>query len=488
MAGLSETPRFKVAEVELFERDFRLRMPFRFGVVTLTEAVQAFARIRIELPDGRTGWGVAAEALAPKWFDKDPALSNDDNVDQPRAAIEIARDFYLSAGSMTAFGLFAATYREQIRAGAERGLNPLVAGFGPALLDRAVLDALCRIEGCSFYQAMRANLPGIHADELVPELNEFDLPAFLEGLEPAPTVHARHTVGLVDWITDADRNPADKVGDGLPETLEEVVSFYGNRYFKLKVGGNVADDVARLTAIAGVLDRSGHPYRASLDGNEQYENVDGVMELWNAMCSTPALSRLVDSILFFEQPIKRSVALDRDVSTLSEQRPVIVDESDGDLNAFAIAHTRGYHGVSSKTCKGFYKSVINAARCRMWNDALGAERNFMSAEDLTTQAGVCVQQDLALINLLGITHVERNGHHYVNGMADLPRGEQDAFLAAHPDLYHRQDGVVRLKIDAGELALGSLDCTGFATGAMPDFAAMRTMPAAPAGRIGGAKA
>ena len=46
----------------------------------------------------------------------------------------------------------------------------------------------------------------------------------------------------------------------------------------------------------------------------------------------------------------------------------------------------------------------------------------MSAEDLTTQAGLSVQQDLALVNLLGITHVERNGHHYVNGMAALPRG------------------------------------------------------------------
>ena len=48
---------------------------------------------------------------------------------------------------------------------------------------------------------------------------------------------------------------------------------------------------------------------------------------------------------------------------------------------------------------------------------------FMSAEDLTTQAGLSVQQDLALVNLLGIGHVERNGHHYVNGMAALPLAE-----------------------------------------------------------------
>ena len=61
----------------------------------------------------------------------------------------------------------------------------------------------------------------------------------------------------------------------------------------------------------------------------------------------------------------------------------------------------------------------------------------MSAEDLTTQAGLSVQQDLALVNLLGIRHVERNGHHYVNGMAAQSQAEQDAFLAAHPDVYER---------------------------------------------------
>ena len=48
-------------------------------------------------------------------------------------------------------------------------------------------------------------------------------------------------------------------------------------------------------------------------------------------------------------------------------------------------------------------------------------RYFMSAEDLTTQAGVAVQQDLALATLIGATHVERNGHHYVDGMTGAPQ-------------------------------------------------------------------
>jgi hypothetical protein len=99
----------------------------------------------------------------------------------------------------------------------------------------------------------------------------------------------------------------------------------------------------------------------------------------------------------------------------------------------------------------------------------------MSAEDLTLQAGIAVQQDLALVNLLGITHVERNGHHYVNGMAGLPGAEQSAFLAAHPDLYERSHGAARIRIRGGQMAIASLACEGYAVAAEPDWGGMRNM-------------
>jgi hypothetical protein len=57
--------KFSVKEVEFFERPVKLRMPFRFGVVTLTEAPQAFVRSRIVLENGREAEGAAAELLAP---------------------------------------------------------------------------------------------------------------------------------------------------------------------------------------------------------------------------------------------------------------------------------------------------------------------------------------------------------------------------------------------------------------------------------------
>jgi L-alanine-DL-glutamate epimerase-like enolase superfamily enzyme len=438
--------RFSIQKVDFFERQVRLRMPFRFGVVTLTEAPQAFVRARIVLQDGKESEGAAAELLAPKWFDKNPALSNEENFEQLRNSMRRARATYLAGNLDTAYGH-------------SRPAVGLVENFGPALLDRALLDALCRALNISFYDAITKNVAGISFPEL-------DMLRFLRALKPAGQIAARHTVGLVDPITASE----NRVNDGLPETLEQVIARYGHRWFKLKVGGDARADVERLSAIAAVLDRIREPYHASLDGNEQYEDADAVLDLLDRIESQSRLKRLAASIAFIEQPIKRQNALAADISALAKRKPVIIDESDDSLDAFPRARALGYRGVSSKTCKGLYKSLINAARCAAWGDGY-----FMTGEDLTIQGGIALQQDLALVSLLGLTHVERNGHHYVNGMAGLPADEQEEFLGAHPDLYERSHGAVRVQIREGMIQMKSLDCPGFASRTLPDWNSMRTM-------------
>src|SRR3954454_24154580 len=95
--------KFSVRQIDLFERDVRLRMPFRFGIVTLTEAPQAFARVRIRLENGAEAEGAAAEMLVPKWFDKDPALTNEDNFEQLRSSLALAKGAYMAGGANTAY-------------------------------------------------------------------------------------------------------------------------------------------------------------------------------------------------------------------------------------------------------------------------------------------------------------------------------------------------------------------------------------------------
>lgn len=485
--------RVRVVEVQCREWPSVLRLPFRFGKTTRTHGRQVVVRARIRTEDGRECWGQAAESLSAKWFDKNPALTDEQNHDQLRYAIELAREQYQSHDFDTGFGHFEATHEPIKASAAAVAIGPLTAGFGAALLDRCVIDAIGRLAGMSFWRLMRANLVGMRASPLAPELAGFDFDAFLAGLRPLSQLHVRHTVGLVDPIDASDHDPASGPDDGLPETLEQVVAFYGQRHFKVKIGGLVDADLARLTAIARVLDRLDSPYYLTLDGNEQYTDADAPAQLLRALARGAATKRLYDSIRFVEQPIERSVAMATDVRGLGALRPVIIDESDADLAAFPRAVELGYRGVSSKNCKGLYKSLVNRARCEQHNAAAGEGAWFMSAEDLTTLPGISLQQDLALVSLLGLADVERNAHHYVDGMRHRPRQEQLDFCRAHPDLYRMEavaDGqsVARLRIVDGKVDIGSLDCPGFACAVDIDWAALEPMkpPAWPASAGAGA--
>ena len=472
----SQFPLFKLIDVEIYERPVLLRLPFRFGVVTLTQCPQAFVRVRIETVAGKVFEGVSAEMMAPKWFDKNLALTNEDNFNQLRHVLLLARDAYLAKSTLsTSFDFFAANYSDHQLQSAKFGYNALLANYGPALIDRAILDALCISEQCSVYDAIRQNRVGIAGESQVfkKDFSNLNIEKFLAELKLSSFISARHTIGMVDPITRSDIKVS--VNDGLPESLDQVVEKYGHTFFKLKVGGHLREDLERLKAIASVLDQSPDPYFASLDGNEQYENVNQIAELVAHMREEPTLNRLTSSILFIEQPINRQSALSADIRSSKLNLPVIIDESDDSLDSFLLAKNCGYAGISSKSCKGIYKSILNGARCRRWNEAGNAFNYFMTGEDLTTQAGISVQQDLALVNLLGIQHVERNGHHYVNGMAALSESEQAAFLHEHPGLYEKSHGAVRLKIVNGKIDLSSLDCAGFATNAKPEFKSMQVI-------------
>src|SRR5258708_3998064 len=119
--------RVSVGGIDIFEREGKRRLPFRFGVVTLEEAPQAFVRARIRLENGKEAEGAAAELLVPKWFDKNPALSNEENLSQLRASLALARDSYLGAGASTAFAHSTDHYPPHLPVGPLPDINTTVA-------------------------------------------------------------------------------------------------------------------------------------------------------------------------------------------------------------------------------------------------------------------------------------------------------------------------------------------------------------------------
>ncbi|KAA0700151.1 mandelate racemase [Neorhizobium sp. P12A] len=468
----------RLVEARAFERPVRLRLPFRFGAATLREARQIFLRVRIEDAAGRSTYGMAAELMVPKWFDKSPELSNGDNENQLRRSLTLALDSLQGAGLGSAFALHAVVETEHHKRAASERLNGLVASFGLALADRAIIDAVCRMEGISVAQAVQANRFGIDIST-APDLTGFDLSMFLSSLQPSSHIAARHTVGLVDAIATGDIAEEDRLNDGLPESLEQAIDAYGLTFFKVKVSGDPVADIDRLCRVAGLIDSKVPDYSVTLDGNEQFSSAEAVADLLMRIKAAPRLARFAASILFVEQPIARAHAFEKPVSALAAFKPVEIDESDATMDAFITARGLGYDGISSKSCKGFYRSLLNRARVAKWT-AEDGRAYFMSGEDLTTQAGLAVQQDLALAALIGMTHIERNGHHYVDGMAGAPLAEQAAFAAGHSDLYRLHDGRARLAIKGGRIAIASvIGAVGLGSSVEPDWGAMEPSPVAP---------
>jgi hypothetical protein len=448
--------RVAVRDIALFERPVRFARPFRFGAVVVNAASQVFVRAEIEIEGKGAFVGAGAELLVPKWFDKRGGLSPEQTVDELRRSLAIARGLYLAgSGFDTAFGLHASRIAAQVEACEREDIPPLAAAYGPAELDKAILDALLRGAGVNFFDGMAGNVAGVDA-RLSPDLKGSYITQFLAQRRRLDRVAIRHTVGLDD--------PVEGEG-GVADTRENA----GARYFKLKLNGDPEADAARLILIGRELARLPLDYRVTLDANEQYADLAGLRMLIERLRSDDALAPIAAKLLYIEQPMPRDITRASPLGELASC-DFIIDEADDCYNAFPAARALGYRGISSKSCKGLYKSVINATRAAKWSGR--SETFFVTGEDLTCQAGLGVQQDLALGALIGVTHAERNGHHYVDGFGDTPVAEAEAFLAAHPDLYTRSRNTIRLAIHDGDLSTESLTSPGFATNVHPLWQAM----------------
>nr|WP_249160109.1 hypothetical protein [Bradyrhizobium manausense] len=451
--------RLKLRDIAFFERPVQFARPFRFGAITINATPQLFARVEIEVEGKGTSVGASAELLVPKWFDKRPELSPAQTVDGLRRSLEIARGLYLArTGYLTAFDLHASCIGAQIATCAKKNIPALAAAYGPAEIDKAILDALLRAFETNFFDGMAGNIAGIDA-RLSPDLKEADIAAFLSGRKPLPRVAIRHTVGLDDTVE----------GDG---GVADARENSGANYFKLKLSGDPAADAMRLGRIGKELDALGRDTKVTLDANEQYADLTVLQALIDRLDRDPALRSISSRLLYIEQPMPRDITRQSPLGSLAT-RGFIIDEADDTYDAFPAARTLGYRGISSKSCKGLYKSVVNATRAAKWS-ANGA-RFFVTGEDLTCQAGLAVQQDLALGAFIGVTHAERNGHHYVDGFGETPAAEAQAFAAAHPDLYADAGQGIRLSVHNGDLLTGSLHVAGFATSVHPDWSALRPL-------------
>ena len=464
-------PSMQIERYDLHLTNLRTRMPFRYGIATMTEVPHLFVRLWVST-EGKSSVGISADLLPPKWFTKDAAKPLDEEIAEMLRVIRHALSIAVDLRGRDAFEIWQQLYRAQNAWGAAEGLPPLLCHLGTSLVERALLESLCRNAGRSFGEMLKANRFGIQLGQMHAPLLGRSPAEFLPD-RPRPGITVRHTVGLADPLTNADIPPAERLEDGLPQSLEDCIGRYGLRHFKLKLSGEAARDLDRLLRIAALLEqKTGGDFSFSLDGNEQFKSTAEFRSFWET--TTERLPQFFQHLLFVEQPLHRDEALQPEVGAVfrpwQDRPPIIIDESDATLDDLPLALSLGYAGTSHKNCKGVFKGIAHFCLLEQLRRRHPEATWVLSGEDLCNIGPVALLQDLAVMAALGIESVERNGHHYHAGLSQFPPLIQREVLQHHADLYQPSPaGWPTLRIERGHLDLGSVNGAPFGVGFLPDL-------------------
>lgn len=442
------------------------RFHFHYGIASMTALPHLFVRVDLVV-DGVAVQGLSSEGLPPKWFTKNPDTSFELDLAEMLAVIQNASRIAENAAQkpVSFFAWWLALHEEQACWAMLRSQPALLANLGVSLMERAVLDGLCRAKKTPLHQLMRSEALQMDFGDIHPELRgQGSASVVLE--QPIAQVVIRHTIGLGDPLRASDVKMSD---DGLPHSLEESIRAYGLSCFKIKLAGQLEVDLPRLREItAALVENCQSGFKITLDGNEQFSDLNEFRLAYESLSSDLSLAPLFRSLLLVEQPLSRTQALKDDFASKLAHWPeaprLIMDESDGAPEDLPRALSLGYSGSSHQNCKGIVRSLANAALMQSRSSSIGRPL-IQSAEDLANVGPVALQQDLAVVALLGIPHVERNGHHYFRGLSMYPDGIQSQVMATHPDLYRRHEcGFPTLNIREGHLDLRTVNAAPFGCG------------------------
>lgn len=447
-----------VQSIHLDRHDISTRMPFKYGIATMTHVPHLFVRVEVSF-DGVIQQGISGDHLPPKWFTKEPEKDPLEEIGDMLRVIEKAGEQAQAIRSDTVFNFWYQLYQAQDTWAKEASIPPLLAHFGTSLIERALIDAFCRYRKSTFSNLLAENAFGIQWDNLRPELTGLQPSDLLSA--PLQSVIARHTVGMADPLTEDEISEDERLNDGLPQSLEACIEFYGVRHLKIKVNGILEADIARLEAIEALITRLRlTDFGFTLDGNEQFQDVASFRTFWNALQTSDRMRSFFDHLIFVEQPFHRDLALSDEIGDAlkawADAPPMIIDESDASLDSTPRALKLGYNGTSHKNCKGVFKGILNRCLINLKNQQAGTERYLMSGEDLANIGPVANHLDLVVQASLGIESVERNGHHYFTGLSVFGQEIQENALRSFPRLYTRKQDYVRLNIQNGRLDVSDL--------------------------------
>jgi L-alanine-DL-glutamate epimerase-like enolase superfamily enzyme len=421
---------------------FAYRTPIKFGGRVVVDVVLLDVAVDAETRDGRRATGFGSMPLGNAWSWPSQQVSSDDALAAMTALghrLGKLADGYREAGhpleithdlAQQYSGLADAVTREAGLAEAMPRLAQLVVA---SPLEAAIHDVYGRALQANSYNLLGPEFANRDlAHQLTPEFAGEYLDRYTLR-QPKPEMPLYHLVGALDPLSDAD--VAQRVGDGLPETLGEWILADGLTHLKIKLAGDDLDwDVRRVSEVERVAAET-QPRRGctawhySLDFNERCANVEYVLDFLARL--REAAPTALDRVQYIEQPTHRDLKANPEnkMHAAAKIKPVVIDESLIDLDSLLLARELGYSGVALKACKGHSEALLMGAAAQKYG-------LFLCVQDLTCIGRSFLHSASLAARVPTVAAIEGNGRQY------CPAGNE-AWVEQFPGMFRITEGVVR---------------------------------------------
>lgn len=412
------------------------RVPLKFGDQTLTAV--SCARVAIEVEDGERrarGWAETPLSVAWVWPSALGYLEREDRLKEFCEGLRADLEANLEEGHPLVVGHRYIEDRlhdrlDEENAGREAGaeMPHLAALVCLSAFDLALYDAFGKLHEVGAFECLDEKWLGEN------DLSHFLEPAELFAgkypadylVEPEKVLPVWHLVGGLDPIEECELN-GDEPDDGYPVLLRDWIRRDGLKCLKIKLRGNDLEwDHERLVAVGKIALEEGVT-DLTTDFNCMVTDPAYVNEILDRVAANEP--EIYERIVYVEQPFPYDLEANQiDVHSVSERKPLFMDESAHDWRFVRLGRELGWTSVALKTCKTLTGAILSLC----WAKEHGMT---LMVQDLTNPRLAQVPHVLLAAYAGTIGGVESNA------MQFYPEASAE-FLKVHPGLYQRRGGVL----------------------------------------------
>ena len=437
----------RVQSVQTYYLPVEMRVPLKFGSESVTSV--SCLRVGVTVADdaGRTatGWGETPLSVTWAW----PSLNLtyrqrfDAMVDFCNLLQQAWQEVTVSGHPLEIGHAFLShTLTKMLGEFNEsRRGNPmpyLAALIAASAFDIATHDAYGILHNVDIYQTYNDQYL---SQDLTTYLSSADETVSFAGKFPNDFLATRapkrlpvwHLVGGLDPLEQADLT-GDEPDDDYPVTLRQWIARDGLKCLKIKLRGTDQPwDYERLVRIGSMAIETGVT-ALSADFNCTVTDPAYVNTILDRLHAEHA--KIHDMILYVEQPFPYDLENNQiDVTSVSERKPLFLDESAHDWKFVELGLKLGWTGVALKTCKTQTGALLSLC----WAKAHGMP---LMVQDLTNPMLAQIPHVRLAAHAETIMGVESNGMQFYPA-ASAPEEQ------VHSGIYRRRDGELDLSTLAG---------------------------------------